>query len=408
MKDTLNIQDWRWMLKQLKAWYSPDKRKLPWKDLDDAYLVWVSEVFLQQTQADRVIEYWLRFTAKFPTVEDLAAASFEEALPYFKGLGFYGRLRRMLLTAKAVCENPNYQNPMSKKYQFPRTVEELEQLPGIGPYTARAVASFAYGDRVLAPDTNVSRILARMFGGGLEAMKEYESSKGQVPRAKGADFQRKWVMNNLEFFDQSYPKDFSLNQVLMDFGSSVCTARKPSCETCPLIKTCEYGRDPSQFEKVSSKFQVTSSMREQRSLRSYQKIVVGILIQDKQVLVSRRKADQTYSGLLEFPGGKVEEGEDLRAAMQREFREEVGVEVSVRPPFEKMALHRQKLLLHFHRCRILQIHSSKFQGASDNERKQFVGAEGQDLMWIHQDDLDPKQFLPANKAIIEALKKSRF
>lgn len=361
----LSHDDWDFLLKQLKGWYHPSKRKLPWKDLDNAYLVWVSEVFLQQTQADRVVEFWLRFTAKFPRVEDLAKASFEEALPYFKGLGFYGRLRRMLETAQAVVERHGG--------EFPQSIEELEALPGVGPYTARAVASFAYGQQVLAPDTNVARIISRFF-------------EPQESSAK----EKSWVMKRLEFFDDQYPKDFSLNQVLMDFGSQVCAARKPKCEECPLIAKCAYGRDPAQFESLREN---RKTRKLEKIPRDFQKIVVGVLIREKKLLVSRRKADQTYSGLLEFPGGKVEEGEDLRAAMQREFREEVGVEVSVRPPFERMLLKRQKLALHFHRCRVLS--------------GEVEALEGQELLWIDQADLDAEHFLPANKAVIEALKSSR-
>ena len=365
MKHELSHDTWSLLVDQLRAWYHPSKRKLPWKDLDNAYLVWVSEVFLQQTQADRVVEFWIRFTAKFPTVEALAKASFDEALPYFKGLGFYGRLRRMLETAKAVVERHGG--------VFPQSLEELEALPGVGPYTARAVASFAYGQRVLAPDTNVARIVSRFF----------------EPQASSAK-EKSWVMKRLEFFDEQYPSDFSLNQVLMDFGSQVCVARKPKCGECPLIQQCAYGRDPASF----------ASLRENRKTRQleaiprdFQKIVVGILIQGKKVLVSRRRHDQSYSGLLEFPGGKVEEGEDLRGALQREFREEVGVEVSVRPPFERMLVKRQKIALHFHRCRVLS--------------GQVQAMEAQELLWLDQEQLDPKAFLPANKPIIEALKKSR-
>lgn len=377
VESTLEIskQDWKFFLDALKKWYHPDKRKLPWKDIDNAYLVWVSEVFLQQTQADRVVEFFLRFTAKFPTVKHLAKANFEQALPYFKGLGFYGRLRRMLETARKVVENSKSEARNSKQIQnsksqnsrveFPKNIEELEKLPGIGPYTARAVASFAYKQKVLAPDTNVSRILMRFFGKTEE---------------------KKWVMENLEWFDRNYPKDFNLNQVLMDFGSH-CSAAVPECGSCPLARKCEFARNP--------KLQIRNSKRVQRSIipRHYKKVVVGILINGKKVLVSRRKKDQTFSGLLEFPGGKVELGEDERRALQREFREEVGVEVSVRPPFEKIVQHEKKQVLYFHRCRILTGKAKSM--------------EGQDVMWMEQQDLDTKKFLPANKGIIEQLKKSR-
>lgn len=376
------LSDWQAFLNGLQDWYSPDKRQLPWKDLDDAYLVWVSEVFLQQTQADRVIEFWLRFTAKFPRVEDLAEASFAEALPYFKGLGFYGRLRRMLLTAQAVCENKKYFNTSRNRYEFPRELNELEKLPGVGPYTARAIASFAYGKKVLAPDTNVVRIISRFFG----VDREFETPKDLKDfKAK----MTKWVMKNLDFFDDHYPDDFSLNQVLMDFGASVCSARKPKCDECPLRLKCSYVKNSQHFEKTF----VTKRSAKPRSLRGFRKIVIGVLIQNKQVLVSRRKADQSFAGLLEFPGGKVEKGEDLRTALQREFREEVGVEVSVRPYFEKLVVEERRIVLHFHRCRVLT-------GTP-------LAQEGQELMWIDQGDLNPEEFIPANAEIIQALKTSR-
>lgn len=377
----ISEKDWKFFLQALKKWYKPEHRKLPWKDIDNAYLVWVSEVFLQQTQADRVVEFFLRFTAKFPTVEHLAKASFEEALPYFKGLGFYGRLRRMLLTAKAVVEMRKIKEgdgDLRKKdsVQFPQEISELEKLPGIGPYTSRAIASFAYKQKVLAPDTNVTRILMRFFG-------------------KTAD--KKWVMEHLDFFDKNFPKDFNLNQVLMDFGSH-CSAAAPKCETCPLLAKCEFGKNPQRFLQQVRKPKVSIP-------RHYKKVVVGILIEGKKVLVSRRKPDQTFSGLLEFPGGKVEVGEDERRALQREFREEVGVEISVRPAFEKIVQHEKRQVIYFHRCRVLLAKNEKLK---TNSKTSWKGEEGQEMMWLEQGQLDPKLFLPANKDIIHQLKRGRF
>lgn len=365
--DFILKNDWKFFLGALKKWYKPHKRKLPWKDIDDAYLVWVSEVFLQQTQADRVVEFFLRFTAKFPTVKHLAKASFEEALPYFKGLGFYGRLRRMLETSQAVV----------KEYDgvFPNDVEKLQALPGIGPYTARAVASFAYKQKVLAPDTNVVRILGRFFNKRADGM---EGTKGTK--------EKRWVSENLEWLDQNYPKDFNLNQVLMDFGSNVCGAAKPKCGECPLAKKCEFGKNPQRFLQQLRKPKVSIP-------RYYKKVVVGILIEGKKVLVSRRKKDQSFAGLLEFPGGKVEVGEDERRALQREFQEELGVVISVRPPFEKIVQHEKKQVLLFHRCRILT-----------GKPKSM---EGQEVMWMDQEKLESKKFLPANMTIIDQLKRSR-
>lgn len=352
---------WIELLKNLKKWYHPSHRKLPWKNINDPYLIWVSEVFLQQTQANRVIEFFLRFTARFPTVEDLAKTSFKEALPYFRGLGFYSRLRRMLEAARAIV----------KEYGgiFPKNVTKLRNLSGIGEYTARAILSFAYKKPGLAPDTNVSRVLSRFF----------DPQKNQA-------LEKKWVLKHLAFFDQHFPKTLKLNQALMDLGSSLCLAKNPKCQICPLAKSCQFEKNPERFlEDVKIPRKIIP--------RNYQKVVVGILIRGQKVLVSRRKEAQTFSGLLEFPGGKVEAGEDERRAMQREFQEEVGVQVSVRPPFTKIVQHSRKQVLSFHRCRIL---------IGDPR-----SLEGQEIFWIQQKDLNARLFLPANKRIIEELKKSR-
>jgi len=179
----------------------------------------------------------------------------------------------------------------------------------------------------------------------------------------------------------------------MDLGAQVCKAKDPKCSECPLKKKCQFARNTSDHPaplKGGVRFPLVRGLG---GLRNFQKIVVGILIQDKRVLVSRRKADQTYSGLLEFPGGKVEAGEDERRAMQREFREEVGVEVSVRPRFRKIVQQKKKQVLSFHRCRVLT--------------GQPRSLEGQEVFWIDQDQLESSQFIPVNKGVIQELKKSR-
>lgn len=180
----------------------------------------------------------------------------------------------------------------------------------------------------------------------------------------------RWAQRSKSFFSIPSVAEESLSQLKSDSST-------PS-------RLQDSGRNGKQEEV---------GVERKRIPKNYQKVVVGILIQDKRVLVSRRKADQSYSGLLEFPGGKVEIGEDERRAMQREFREEVGVEVSVRPAFEKIIQHEKKQVLYFHRCRIL----------TGKPRS----LEGQEVEWIDQQELNPKEFLPANKGIIDQLKKSR-
>ncbi len=193
------------------------RAELPWRKRGiTAYEVWVSEIMLQQTQVSRVILYYERFLERFPTVEALAKASWEEFLPYYAGLGYYARGRNMLRAAQAIT--------IEHGGKFPRDVAMLQSIPGIGPYTAAAIMSFAYGDRHLAWDTNLRRVVGRFFLGAKQAPIDTDAfeSKFSVPRK-------------------------SLNAALMDFGSALCTAR-PKCAACPLHSRCAYYRDGGKQE----------------------------------------------------------------------------------------------------------------------------------------------------------------
>jgi A/G-specific adenine glycosylase len=385
----MNKRKWSSFVRYLRSWYHPDNRLLPWKDHPDPYHIWVSEVFLQQTQADRVVDFFVRFTSHFPTVEALSEASFEEALPYFRGLGFYGRLRRMLETSRAVVKRKpkkvKLKNGSIISTRFPDSICELVSLPGIGPYTARAIACFAFGQRVIAPDTNVVRIIGRYFGlGG-------ESVKGKTTSLKIWDdkLMRRGVLGNLQSIDDVYPRDLNLNQALMDLGSEVCRAKDPNCDACVLRSECWF----SNNVKGKIKNEESVSGRVHRSLKGYIKVVCGVLIHDEKILVTRRRFDQTYAGKLEFPGGKVEAGEDERVALRREFMEELGIDISVRPAFETAFNERYKCRLSFHRCRIL---------TGDP-----LPLEGQEMLWMSQAELVARDFMPANRAVVEQVKKSR-
>jgi A/G-specific adenine glycosylase len=374
-------KEWNRFVADVKGWYHPEKRRLPWKEHSDAYHVWVSEVFLQQTQAERVVDFFIRFTAQFPTVESLSVATFEEALPYFRGLGFYGRLRRMIKTAQAIVV----------KYDgvFPVSIKDLESLPGIGPYTARAIASFAYGEKCIAPDTNVVRILGRYFGLGWPDMNVHYTRGEQETEIWDEMLMRKRVMSSLEVIDEQFPSDLNLNQALMDLGAMVCFSREPKCRECPLQKKCVYVN--TNIRNLNGTMRRNS--RKHRSLRGYQKVVCGVLIHEGRILVTRRRVDQTYSGKLEFPGGKVEVDEDERQALRREFKEELGVDISVRPAFDTAVNEWYKCKLSFHRCRIL----------TGDPRP----LEGQEMLWLRQDELSTCEFVPANKQVVEKVKVSR-
>ncbi len=195
----------------LVDWYRKVKRALPWRLNRDPYRIWVSEVMLQQTTVAAVVPYYERFMARFPTLEDLACAPLEDVLEHWAGLGYYSRARNLHRAAQELV-----------KSGFPRTHEELLKLPGFGPYTARAVASLAFDEKVGVLDGNVIRVLSRRYGVEVEWWK---------PAG------RKTLQDIADRLAQAQPPA-DLNQGLMELGAMVCTPQTPACTLCPWVKTC--------------------------------------------------------------------------------------------------------------------------------------------------------------------------
>ena len=198
----------------LLAWYRRHRRRLPWRGVRDPYAVLVSEIMLQQTQVARVIDYWPRFLARYPTLEDLAAAPADAVRESWAGLGYYARARNLHAAAKVMVAE--------LAARVPHEVAELRKLPGIGRYTAGAVASLAYGADVPAVDTNAARVLARVFG--------VRGRKGKARRER-----RLWAIA-AALVPQGKSADW--NQALMDLGATYCTARAPRCPLCPVRRSC--------------------------------------------------------------------------------------------------------------------------------------------------------------------------
>lgn len=202
------------------------REHLPWRKPNiTAYEVWVSEIMLQQTQVSRVIGYYDRFLCRFPTVETLAGATWEEFLPYYEGLGYYARGRNMLKAAEKIVRE--------YKGEFPRERKNLEGIPGIGPYTAAAILSFAYGEQTMAWDTNLRRVVGRFFFG----------SKAST--------------ESLLIEDQFTLPAQMMNAALMDLGSSLCVGR-PKCGACPLAARCRYRKEKGQGEIMKKKAIISS------------------------------------------------------------------------------------------------------------------------------------------------------
>jgi len=197
----------------LLDWYDKYGRDLPWRRTKDPYAIWLSEIILQQTRIAQGLAYWQRFMERFPDVESLAAASEDEVLRLWEGLGYYSRGRNLLAAARQIAARGS----------FPDSVAEIRALKGVGDYTAAAIGSIAFGLPVAVVDGNVYRVLARYFGlerpvGTTAAKKEFTAlAQSLLPAERPGDF----------------------NQALMDFGAMQCTPASPVCLTCPLAGNCE-------------------------------------------------------------------------------------------------------------------------------------------------------------------------
>jgi A/G-specific adenine glycosylase len=204
--------------RRLRAWYRREHRDLPWRKTRDPYRVLVSELMLQQTQVSRVIEFYARFIERFPTMRQLADAPPKRVMESWEGLGYYARARNLHKLARHVTRDGG-------PGVLPPEPAELRKLPGIGAYTAGAVASFAYEKRAALVDTNVARVLSRVFAPRLNPKR---------PR----DLTRLWKLAE-ETLPRTGPAAWTHNQALMELGALVCTARVKRCAVCPLKRLCK-------------------------------------------------------------------------------------------------------------------------------------------------------------------------
>ena len=196
----------------LISWYHDNHRDLPWRRTKDPYLIWISEVMLQQTTVVAVIPYYERFLKVFPNLKSLAKAPLEDVLEMWAGLGYYSRARNLHKAAQALVANGG----------FPKTAAELEEFPGFGPYTSRAVSTFAYSEKVGVLDGNVIRVLSRRYGLPVQHW---------LPKEKNA------LQVRADQLAQTDTPDI-LNQALMELGATVCTPTSPSCLLCPWSSRC--------------------------------------------------------------------------------------------------------------------------------------------------------------------------
>mgnify|MGYP004505140129 FL=1 len=215
------------------SWFRENGRALPWRETRDPYAIWLSEIILQQTRIAQGWEYWERFMAQYPTVEDLAAAHEDEVLKLWQGLGYYSRARNLHTAAKQIVALGH----------FPDTLEGIKQLKGVGDYTAAAIGSFAFDIPAAVVDGNVYRVLARYFGidtpiNSTQGKKEFAAlAQSLLPSSKASDSLSSF--SPASDFQSSLSLVAAYNQAMMDFGAIQCTPQSPKCLLCPLAETCE-------------------------------------------------------------------------------------------------------------------------------------------------------------------------
>ena len=342
----------------LLHWYDREAADLPWRRSRDPWAIWLAEVMLQQTQVTTVIPWYERFLQQFPDVSSLAAAELDEVLSLWEGLGYYSRARHLHRAARQVMQERNG--------RIPRTAEALQQLPGIGRYTAGAIASIAYGQAAPVLDGNVMRVFARLT-----------DLDEDVTRS--ATQRRLWALAQ-DWLHPTRPGDW--NQALMELGRRVCRPRRPACSRCPLQARC------LAFARGT---QASRPRRRPRPERPHFDEVAALLRNSQgEVLIQRRPEEGLLGGLWTFPGGRVAaEDSDLLAALRRSLRETLALQAQPLRPLTPVrhGFTHFRITLHAWECRLVS--------GPD-------GTPAPEVAWVQPAALSRYSFGGAERALIAA------
>jgi A/G-specific adenine glycosylase len=335
------------------SWYDRHRRDLPWRarpfESADPYAVWVSEIMLQQTTAAAVKPYFSAFLTRWPSVLALAAAPVEEVMREWAGLGYYSRARNLHACAKIIAG--------AFEGRFPRSEAELRRLPGVGPYTAAAIAAIAFGRRAVVVDGNVERVVARFFA--IEA---------QLPAAKPL----LWAKAD-ELTPTERPGDFA--QGMMDLGATICTPRSPACAICPLSDLCGGRRsgDPARFPLKAPK----AERPHRRGAAFY------ICREDGAVLLRTRPQKGLLGGMSEVPGTAWDAGFDLTAALGQ---------APVPVPYRRLDVTIEHVFTHF------SLGLNVFAGAAPLAQEAPAGCR-----WVAPSDLSKEALPGVMRKVLEAV-----
>ncbi len=343
----------------LLRWYEAHRRDLPWRGVEDAYRVMVSEFMLQQTQVDTVIPYYGRFLEAFPDVEALARAPLSAVLKAWEGLGYYARARNLHRAAQEIVSRFGGRMPEDR--------EVVAGLPGFGPYTTAAVLSIVFRQDCAAVDGNVARVLCRAFGIAEDVSlpetraRLADLAQALLPRGRAGDY----------------------NQALMELGALVCRPKVPACEACPWKGICQAwaSGDPERLP-----------VKARRRERPHREEAVGMVRRrDGRYLIARRPEQGLLGGLWELPGGRREKGETLGDCCVRGVREEVGAEVR--------AVERFRSVKHVYTHFSVTIHAFCCTYLSGRVRPVRCA----EVAWVRPEEMGLYAFPRAHRRLVEGL-----
>lgn len=356
--------------KKLLPWFAENARDLPWRKNRTPYRVWVAEIMLQQTRVETVIDYYRRWMKAFPSWKALAAAPQSDVLKCWEGLGYYSRARNLHAAAKIVCADFKWM--FSKDWKTSaENVQPLEvflkKLPGIGNYTAAAIASLAFNENAAVVDGNVIRVLSRLFAFG-----------GDPKAAAGRKRMQDWAD---ELLVKGRAAEF--NEAMMELGALICLPKNPKCPECPMRKVCAacIKGKPDAYPVMKKKAKVPH-------------IVVGAAVTTNrkgEVLIARRRQGDMLGGLWEFPGGKLEPGETIEECIARELQEELGIKTVVGEHVMtvKHAYSHFTMTMHVHRARIVSGRPRPIQCA--------------ETAWVKVPDLGKQAYSKADLQVVARL-----
>lgn len=310
----------------LMRWFANHHRPMPWKGEKNPYLIWLSEIILQQTRVEQGLPYFLKFKENYPTVTDLANAPEDEVMKLWQGLGYYSRARNLHFTAKYIAKNLNG--------EFPKSYGEILKLKGVGSYTAAAIASFAYDLPYAVVDGNVYRVLARYFG----IDTAIDTTEGKKLFAKLAH----------ELLDKKHSSDY--NQAIMDFGATQCTPKNPSCSNCPLKEKCI-----GLLTQINDSLPVKTKKIKKKE-RFFHYLIINY---DNYIYLQKRLEKDIWQNLYQFPMLETDKLLDFTVLKSSDFWKDNIGEKAIKPPVisktYKQILTHQKIWATFYEVDISSV-----------------------------------------------------